>query len=62
MTKTITPSRVRSLQEPSFQHQKVSTIFMTQALSPAGQLSTKTARYATDGSFNHRDGQGHLVR
>lgn len=62
MNKSLPPSRVRVLQEPSIMHQKVSSIFMQKTVAPNAQLTAPLSRLATDGTFNHNDRGAHLVR
>lgn len=62
MNNTLTPSRVRSLQEPSIHHQKISTLFMRKAISPGAQLTAPISRLASDGTFAHPLGRSPLVR
>ena len=62
MNKTLAAPRVRALQEPSFQHQTFSTLFMSRSLAPTAQLTAPLTRYANDGSFNRREAQIPMIR
>ena len=62
MTKSLPPAGLRRFQEPSFQHQTYSTLFMSKSLSPSAQLTSPVTRYANDGSFNRREVLSPLVR
>ncbi len=62
MNKSLPPSRVRVLQEPSLFHQTISGIFMKKTVAPDAQLTAPPSRLATDGTFNHGDRGAHLVR
>lgn len=62
MNNTLPPSRIRSLQEASFSHQKISTLFMGNSLAPGGQLTAPMSRLATDGTFSHQEHLPRLIK